>query len=53
MSFLNDISRVLYRMARTSRDINAVSRGPRAVGKRLIRKGAGRKVGGFLNRWLS
>jgi hypothetical protein len=35
----------LYRAARLSADINAVRRGPRAVGKRLLRKAVGRAWG--------
>jgi hypothetical protein len=36
------LSGFLYALARGSRDVNAIRRGPKAVGKRLIRKGIGR-----------
>lgn len=47
---LNGISRLLFRSARLSRDLNAVRRGPRAVGKRLARKAAGRAFGKVMGR---
>lgn len=49
---LNKLSSALYKAARLSRDINAVSRGPGAIGRRLVRKGAGRAVNGGLARLL-
>jgi hypothetical protein len=45
---INKISRGLYRAARVSRDINAVTRGPGAIARRVVRKGAGRAVNGGL-----
>lgn len=44
------LSRFLYRLARVSRDINAVSRGPRAFGKRAARKLLGRAAGKLINK---
>lgn len=41
---INKISRFLYGAARASRDINAVSRGPKAVGNRIGRKLIGRML---------
>lgn len=49
---LNRLSSALYRAARVSRDINALTRGPGAVGRRLVRKGSGRLVNGGLARLL-
>lgn len=34
----NQMSRMLYKAARLSRDVKAVSQGPRAIGKRLVRR---------------
>lgn len=45
---LNKISRGLYKAARVSRDVNAVVRGPGAIARRVVRKGAGRAVNGTL-----
>lgn len=45
---LNKISSGLYKAARISRDINAVTRGPGAIARRVVRKGAGRAVNGTL-----
>lgn len=42
---LNKISKVLYRAASITRDINAIKRGPKAIGKRMARKAIGRAVG--------
>jgi hypothetical protein len=50
---INQISKALYAAARLSRDINAVSRGPRATGNRIVRKAAGRGVNGALARLLN
>ena len=49
---LNKISRALYKAARVSRDINAVTRGPGAVGKRIVRKTAYRATNQGLARLL-
>jgi hypothetical protein len=35
----------LYRAARLSADVNAIRRGPKAIGKRLVRKAVGRAWG--------
>jgi hypothetical protein len=47
---LNGLSRQLYRTARASRDINAISRGPKAMGMRVLRKAVRRSVGSGLGR---
>lgn len=44
MSSLNKLSRVLYQASRTTRDINALSRGPSATAKRAGRKLVWRSV---------
>jgi hypothetical protein len=53
VSALNKLSKALYTAARVSRDVNAVTRGPEAVAKRVVRKGAGRVVNGGLQRLLN
>lgn len=50
---INKISNVLYKAARLSRDVNAVTRGPGAIGRRIVRKGAGRAVNGPLQQVLN
>lgn len=45
---INKISRALYTAARVSRDVNAVTRGPGAIGRRVVRKAAGRGINGVL-----
>jgi hypothetical protein len=45
---INKLSRALYTAARVSRDVNAVTRGPGAIARRVVRKGAGRAVNGGL-----
>lgn len=49
---VNKISRLLYTAARVSRDVNAVTRGPGAIARRIVRKGAGRAVNGGLAQLL-
>jgi hypothetical protein len=49
---LNGWSKVFYALARGSRDVQAIRRGPRAVGKRLVRKAAGRTYGRMIRRWI-
>ncbi len=34
----------LFKLARLSADARAVSKGPKAIGKRVVRKGVGRAV---------
>jgi hypothetical protein len=41
----------LFRAARISADVNALSRGPEAIAKRIVRKAAGRGFGRLQN-WL-
>ena len=50
---LNRISSGAYTVARTTRDVNAAARGPRATGNRIVRKAAGRTVNGLLARALN
>jgi hypothetical protein len=45
---INKLSKILYGAARVSRDVNAVTRGPGAIARRIVRKGAGRAVNGGL-----
>ena len=49
---INKISKALYTAARVSRDVNAVTRGPGAIARRVVRKGAGRAVNGGLAAFL-
>lgn len=42
----------LYTLARLMGDANAISRGPAAIGKRIIRKAAYKSLGRLLNRFL-
>lgn len=44
----NKISSVLYKGARLSRDLNAISRGPAAMVKRVGRKAIGRVLARLL-----
>ena len=53
MMNINKISKALYTAARISRDVNAVTRGPGAIGRRIVRKGAGRVVNGGLAGFLN
>jgi len=46
------LRRGLYTLARLMGDANAISRGPSAIGKRMIRKYAYRSLSRFLNRIL-
>lgn len=50
---INKISSALYAAARVSRDINAISRGPGAMGRRVVRKASGRVVNGGMARLLN
>lgn len=50
---INKISRGLYTAARISRDVNAITRGPGAIGRRVVRKASGRAVNGGLARVLN
>ena len=50
---INQISRALYTAARISRDVNAVTRGPGAIGRRIVRKASGRAANGGLARILN
>lgn len=49
----NKVSKVLYGAARISRDVNAVTRGPGAIGRRIVRKASGRAVNGGLAQLLN
>lgn len=57
MSALNGLSRLLYRLARLTRDARAVQRSFQTgsltpLAKRLARKAAGRGYGSLTGRWL-
>jgi hypothetical protein len=39
------VKSLIYRLLRISNDINAVRRGPRAVGRRIARRAYGRATG--------
>ena len=41
---------MLYKILRISNDLNAIQRGPKAIGKRLVRKGIGRLAGKIMRR---
>lgn len=45
---LNKLSRLEYKAARTTRDLNAITRGPGAVAKRVVRRRLYRGVNGGL-----
>jgi len=42
----------LYRSARVLGDVSAVRRGPRAIGRRILRRWVGRVTGRLLGRWF-
>jgi len=42
----------LYWLARALGDYQAVRRGPEAIGKRLMRRAAGRVTGRLLGKWF-
>lgn len=46
------LSSLLYGLARRMRDANAISRGPEAIGKRLMRKSLYRLAGSIINRLI-
>jgi hypothetical protein len=50
---LNKLSSFFYTAARITRDINAISRGPGAILRRIVRKGSGRAVNGGLAQVLN
>ena len=50
---LSRLSSGAYTVARTTRDINALARGPRPTVNRIVRKAAGRTVNGLLARALN
>lgn len=45
------LTSTLFRAARLSADVRAIRRGPKATGKRLVRKAVGRTLGPWLYRW--
>lgn len=47
---MNALRSLLYFLARLLGDANAISKGPSAIAKRVVRKAAGRKLGSILNR---
>jgi hypothetical protein len=44
-----NLTSLLYRIARLMRDANAISRGPSAIGARLVRKALMRRSNSFIN----
>jgi hypothetical protein len=46
---MNGLRSFLYALARLLGDVQAVRRGPRAIGKRLARKALGRAAGRAIN----
>lgn len=42
----------LYAFVRLLGDVNAIQRGPKAIGKRAVRKAAGRAYGRASSKWL-
>lgn len=49
---INKTRGLLYALARLLGDVNAAKRGPKAVGKRAVRKAAGRGFGKVMRRLL-
>jgi hypothetical protein len=49
---MNSLRSFLYWLVRLLGDLQAVRRGPRAMGKRWLRKGAWRKTGKWINKLL-
>lgn len=47
---INVVRRILYRLASILGDVNAVSRGPKAIAKRVVRKTATRESMKLLGR---
>lgn len=47
-----NVTNTLYKLARASADARAISRGPGAVGKRILRKAAGRAYGRAMRKIL-
>lgn len=41
---------LLYKILRISNDLNAIQRGPNAIGKRLVRKAGWRKFASIMRR---
>jgi len=41
---------LIYKILRISNDLNAIQKGPKAVGKRIMRKGIGRMAGRIMRR---
>jgi hypothetical protein len=41
---------LLYKILRISNDLNAIQRGPKAIGKRIMRKGIGRLAGKLMRK---
>ncbi len=49
---MNSLRSFLYFLARLIGDANAISRGPSAIVKRVIRKALGRGMGSIINRTI-
>jgi len=41
---------LIYKLLRTSNDLNAVQKGPEAIGRRIVRKGIGRLAGKLMRK---
>jgi hypothetical protein len=51
-SAISALRSLLYGLAKLLGDVQAVRRGPEAVGKRLVRRAAGKVTGRMLGRWF-
>jgi hypothetical protein len=51
-SIISALRSWLYWLARALGDYQAVRRGPEAIGKRLMRRAAGRVTGRLLGKWF-
>ncbi len=51
-SQINQIRSLLYESARLLGDANAMSKGPEAIEKRIVRRVVGREAANMMRRWL-
>lgn len=49
---INDIRGILYKAAKYLGDLNAIRRGPKAIGKRIIRRQVGKQTQKGMNRFF-
>jgi hypothetical protein len=47
---MGSLRRLLYQLASLLGDVNAISKGPNAIAKRIVRKTVTRKAGKLMNR---